>query len=270
AWLAAVVQRAEAPDSTLQAEAQVLPTDPDTALVLTQSTNPYEHPADAYAAIYHHEGSTATRVALIYLPYELRLALDRILPWPDGGVAISLKGGNGGNCWNCGGLLLLEWEDGALRMMPLGAQLGGWLAPTEAIPGLIPGRFDDLDGDGRLELVVGDTRFELAFDLCHACSPASNVVFAWRDGAFKDVSAQFPDHYGPCRIAPDAELAGKYQALGQTISQLLGCIHSGRTESGWRQFQAWAHATGDPRIAKVVPELARRLGLKLATSEPTS
>jgi hypothetical protein len=52
----------------------------------------------------------------------------------------------------------------------------------------------DLNGDGRVELVVGDDSFAYFDDLCYACSPSHLPLVACpTDGAFQDCTKRFPD-----------------------------------------------------------------------------
>jgi hypothetical protein len=52
----------------------------------------------------------------------------------------------------------------------------------------------DLDGDGRMELVVGDDAFAYFGDLCYACSPSRVPMVLCRSGrGFEDCTGKFPD-----------------------------------------------------------------------------
>lgn len=52
----------------------------------------------------------------------------------------------------------------------------------------------DLDGDGRMELLIGDDSFAYFDDLCYACSPSHlPMVACYADGAFQDCTRRFPE-----------------------------------------------------------------------------
>jgi hypothetical protein len=52
----------------------------------------------------------------------------------------------------------------------------------------------DLNGDGRMELVVGDDSFAYFDDLCYACSPSQlPFVACATDSGFEDCTKRFPD-----------------------------------------------------------------------------
>ena len=56
-------------------------------------------------------------------------------------------------------------------------------------------RIADLDGDGRAELLVADSRWEVYGDLSHAAAPSAVMIYAWRNGRYVYSSRDFPAYY---------------------------------------------------------------------------
>jgi hypothetical protein len=99
---------------------------------------------------------------------------------------------------------------------------------------------EDLDGNGRHELVLGDDSFAYYDELCYACSPSHLPLVACYDGSgFEDCTARFPQllrsrrdtYLGGVMAVTDAETLdrAKGPALGAlAVSELLG-----EEEEGW-------------------------------------
>lgn len=85
----------------------------------------------------------------------------------DGILEFIVSAANGGNCWACSNVRIYA--------------LGG---PTPRLIVAEPMTLKDLDGDGSLELLVGDTRWESYDDFSHAAAPGGTMVYQWRDGKY--------------------------------------------------------------------------------------
>ncbi|MGB5036487.1 MAG: hypothetical protein WBQ66_07770 [Blastocatellia bacterium] len=85
----------------------------------------------------------------------------------DGILEFVVSAANGGNCWACSNVRIYA--------------LGG---PTPRLMVAEPMVLRDLDGDGSLELLVGDTRWESYDDFSHAAAPGGTMVYQWRDGKY--------------------------------------------------------------------------------------
>ena len=103
----------------------------------------------------------------------------------DGKKELVVSVANGGNCWQCSRVLLYTLEGAGPRLIA-----------SE------PMRLEDLDRDGRVELLVGDTRWEAYDDFSHAAAPGGTLVYAWRDGAYVFAGSDASAYY-------DRELAEK-------------------------------------------------------------
>jgi hypothetical protein len=80
----------------------------------------------------------------------------------DGATDMIVSVANGGNCWQCSRVLLYSLDGPELRFFA-----------SE------PMSLKDVDGDGRLDLLVGDTRWEGYDDFSHAAAPGGTLVYTW-------------------------------------------------------------------------------------------
>ena len=58
-----------------------------------------------------------------------------------------------------------------------------------------PSDLDDLDGDGKPELIADQDYWGLSVHTCGACGVSVPAVLVWREGAFIDACRQFPEYY---------------------------------------------------------------------------
>jgi len=147
----------------------------------------------------------------------------------------------GGNCWTC--LQRQVLQIGAdhhvvnlTELVPPEDSLGEEFALESLI---------DVDNDGVLEWQVIDARFELAFHLCHACSPHAVRLYAWDGKTYRNASAQFPDYYQQQiedltvrveKVVQSDEPWTGYE-VGPMVSLLLAYENAGRFEEGWQIFE---------------------------------
>ena len=159
----------------------------------------------------------------------------------DGLPDFAMRAGSGGNGWLTSPLVLLSPTSQGIDLL------------NDALA--LPEKFgvsllQDLNGDGIFELLVTDARFELAFDLCHACSPSATRIYAWNGMAYEEASADFPDFYAPTIADFTAQLEtagfspddpfGDGLSLGGLISLLLAYENSGQAAAGWAVYAQYA------------------------------
>lgn len=96
----------------------------------------------------------------------------------DGVLEFVVSAANGGNCWSCS----------TARIYALGG-------PTPRLIVAEPMTLRDLDGDGSLELLVGDTRWEAYEDFSHAAAPGGTMVYRWQEGKYVFASSEAKAFY---------------------------------------------------------------------------
>lgn len=182
----------------------------------------------------------------------------------DGRLDLVLHAGTGGNCWTCG------WVE-ALTLTPAGAR-----------PLIAPERFqslEDIDGDGKLEAIEADARWEFYEGLCHACSPRVERIHRLTGTGWTECSQAFPGYYRKSIATLEKQLDQQaahstdwddYQ-MGTLISILLNRVQLGEKDDAWKAFhakvQAWRarltkdEVEGRARIDALVEALKRDLKL---------
>lgn len=157
----------------------------------------------------------------------------------DGRPELAILSYNGGNCWLCAQLQVIQLQpnDNVVNLAESAlAEMNGF-----AVEGLV-----DLNGDGIVEWRVLDARYENVFGGCHACSPAALRLYAWDGESYRNASAQFPEFYQPEIDQLTAQLEelvqigvwNKYM-LSPLVSLLLNYENAGRLEEGWALFSSY-------------------------------
>lgn len=149
------------------------------------------------------------------------------------------------------------------------------------LAGLPFGRFHDLDGDGRQEIVSAERPlgrwFQLECDSFHSMAKSAfrTKVYSFKKGRLVPDSKSFPDLFEERIAAHEAELArssaretGDYGAyLGSALSLYFDHAELGRGRRGWERFrELFAPKWSDPRgvkrcLKKMESVLRRRLGI---------
>jgi hypothetical protein len=193
-----------------------------------------------------------------------------ILGWQDingdGLRELAVWAANGGYCWACTRVYLLQLipqAEGAPQVNEL----------TGAVPFLnlitnpfVPKALGDLDGDGLLEIEVLDGRFESAFGLERVASPGLYRVFDWDGSSYTDATRRFPGYveYQGQRAREILEASYEqpltYEAIGKAVLILLAYAARGQREEGWALFWELSDPARWPgEITPGVAELLSRI-----------
>jgi hypothetical protein len=149
----------------------------------------------------------------------------------DGLKEILVQSSSGGNCWACNPIEIYQVRNQKAELIAA--------APIMKIA--------DLNGDGALELVVTDARWEVYDDFSHAASPGALMVYTWRDGRYVYASRDFANFYR-------SELDSIRQAIenekgnitpesddfyvGRALSLAITYAHMGDLEHGLTELEA--------------------------------
>jgi hypothetical protein len=183
----------------------------------------------------------------------------------DGKLDLVVHAGTGGNCWTCG------WVE-AFTLTPAGART---LIAPERFQSL-----EDVDGDGKLEAIESEAKWEFYEGLCHACSPRVERIHRLTSSGWNECSEAFPDYYRTSVATLEKQLEQQashnsadwddYQ-MGTLISILLNRVRLGEKDEAWKAFQARVQAwrarltkdedEGRARIDAILDALRRDLKL---------
>jgi len=162
----------------------------------------------------------------------------------NGTPEIVLELSTGGNCWQCTWIEILKIKNKKVEKVRIDYP-ERWMEKW-----IIPERLIDLDNDGIEEIIALDTRWEFYKDVCHACSPAVDVIFSLKDGVYRISSRKFPNFYEDkiksLEKILEENLHQKYSTsneayyFGNLISLLLNYIFKGEKEKGLLEFQKYA------------------------------
>ena len=97
----------------------------------------------------------------------------------DGFKEVFVQSSSGGNCWGCNPTEIYRIGNHKAELIAAG--------PIR--------RVMDLGGDGRVELLVTDARWEIYGGLSHAAAPWSTIIYAWRNGRYQVASSDYPRFY---------------------------------------------------------------------------
>lgn len=155
---------------------------------------------------------------------------------------------------------------------------GGKLDKTARLPG---GRFEDVDGDGRLEVVTRERPlgplFTISCSSFHTMAQSAyrSDVYEWRQGRLEKASDRYKAFYDR-RIADTKRQAAAIDAratddyggfLGLTLSVYFDYAASGRAREGWGEFRKlYPVRASDPGpvkkcLAQMESELKGRLNI---------
>jgi len=174
----------------------------------------------------------------------------------DGIQELAVAFNTGGNCWECSRLVIYTVRNREVAEVAMGLPATGLLGYDENGDGTsaVPGRLEEVDGDGKYEVIAIDTSWEL-HGFCHACSPSAMFVLAWDGERYVDASSRFPGYY-QSRIDgaegvvatvdtrdisslrnPDLQACARDEGyMSAAISILLNYGRSGRAQQGWARY----------------------------------
>jgi hypothetical protein len=131
----------------------------------------------------------------------------------------------------------------------------------EVYLGNASGEFEDLDGDGRLELILGEDTFAY-FKVSFADSPIVKLILHMDENTFRDVGAEFSELYD-ARISSargdlnaiqvkslddlDGEDDNYERAKGGILSIVINYLYSGRMREAREAFDEFWHADPEER-----------------------
>lgn len=170
----------------------------------------------------------------------------------DGLKEIIIRTSRHGNCLECEAIRIFQIHQRQLKELTV-----------EVDKQSVPKRLEDLDGDGRVEVIAADRKsYEALWEaFCNLCMPEVSDIYVWQNGQYVKASQQFPKFY-ESRIAQyeDQIVALKQQRqschekqpraeewsclfhaddarVTAAVSLLLNFIHKGEPHHGWERFQ---------------------------------
>jgi hypothetical protein len=151
----------------------------------------------------------------------------------DGLPEIIVQSSSGGNCWSCNPTEIYQVRNHKAELLAA--------APIQ--------RLADLNGDGVVELLITDARWESYDDLSHAASPGAAMVYAWRNGKYVYASRDFAEFYSgemsklrasideaKAQITADEYSDEVY--VGLAISLALSYTHMGEIDRGLKEMES--------------------------------
>jgi hypothetical protein len=150
----------------------------------------------------------------------------------DGLPEILVQSSSGGNCWSCNPVEIYQVKEHKAALIAA--------APIQKLV--------DLNGDGKLELVVTDGRWESYGELSHAAAPAPKLIYGWSGGRYINVSRDFPDFYrkevetlkaaiNEAKSTITAEEGSDDFYIGLAITLAITYRHAGEIEVGLQEME---------------------------------
>src|SRR5215813_6728962 len=152
----------------------------------------------------------------------------------DGLNEIVVQSSSGGNCWSCNPTEIYQVRNHKGELLAA--------APIQ--------RLADLNGDGILELLITDARWESYVDLSHPASPGAVMVYAWRNGRYvycaRDFGEFYKDEIDKLRASIEGSksqinAADEYSDevyVGLAIGLAITYTHMGEPEQGLKEMEA--------------------------------
>ncbi|HET9531079.1 MAG TPA: VCBS repeat-containing protein [Blastocatellia bacterium] len=151
----------------------------------------------------------------------------------DGLKEIILQSSSGGNCWGCNPVEIYRVRNRKAELVAA--------APIQ--------RIADLNGDGAMELLVIDARWENYSDLSHAAAPTAVAVYSWRNGQYVYAARDFAPFYrmeaerlraaiNEAKAEITADDFSDEAYVGLAVALAITYAHAGEIERGLRELEA--------------------------------
>jgi len=180
----------------------------------------------------------------------------------DGLIDIVVDVDNGGNCWTCSHIR-------AFGITPTGLREYAFENSNE------PSSLEDEDGDGRVEALAVDARWEFLpyadlglsdkGTLCHACSPGVSIVMAWREGRYVEACRDYRAYYTTNLAATEDTLKQEKDFdyyLGGALEAFATLVQMGRSsaamESVTRLLTSGPFAQRDKQEGKTILAMLKK------------
>ncbi|MCS6844856.1 MAG: hypothetical protein NZ528_11145 [Caldilineales bacterium] len=219
--------------------------DPSAAVLVPRLLIFQRRAGQAPRLIFQDEGSDAV---LRFAGQGYRPSQPPPLGWSDlngdGRLELPIYAYNGGYCWACVRLYVLQLVEDAAGQPAVREITGAHPSLNLVLNPLIPRWLNNLDGDPALELEVLDGHFEYAFGLSQEHSPGLFRPFDWDGQAYRDASLRFPGYFDVqierARQAVEATYGQPLQGepeIGSAVLVLLAYTARGQRDEGWAVFQ---------------------------------
>lgn len=150
----------------------------------------------------------------------------------DGFKDFIVQSSSGGNCWSCNPTEIYSIKNHKAELIAAG--------PVQQVA--------DLNGDGLVELIMTDARWENYDDFSHAASPAAKLVYAWKNGRYVYASRDFAAYYKAeidrlkmmieeSKSQINTEIWSDEVYIGSACSIAVSYAHLGETERGLKEME---------------------------------
>jgi hypothetical protein len=194
----------------------------------------------------------------------------------DGLNDLAVSQSTSGNCWECSRLRLFDVSNHEAHDVPMNLPATGLLGNDYNGDGTsaVPVELRDLDGDGRMEIIVLDTSWEL-HGFCHGCSPEGQFVLAWDGTSYADASSSYQSFFDDQIAALESRLSAATHdsdRVSLALSIALEYGHSGRADTAWFRFSQIMSTLTSDCWRQLVPAVEEDLRLSVPPdgSQPTT
>lgn len=150
-----------------------------------------------------------------------------------------LEFSTGGNGWSETRQEIIQFNENGIKLLTQGI--------NSCDDGLAIRQVVDLDKDNKEELIVSDSKWEMAFGFCHGCSPSIPKVFRWNGERYIEDSKKYSSFYKQLQEkiekrwldnnCVEADYYGSTEnCLSHAIGFLLASDASGERDVGWNFF----------------------------------
>ena len=147
-----------------------------------------------------------------------------------------------GTCTDCGDFHIYTVQNHEVVEVPVHLPITGLLGYDGNNDGTAvhPMNLQDLDGDGKYEVIATDASWQI-HGFANCCDPHASFVLAWDGQRYEDASSEFASYFDDTIDTLEAELSGAdggdETLMRIAISILLNYGNSGRAQEGWQHFE---------------------------------